>query len=253
MDSILIEYNGKDYKISEPTINLWNKLNLLKDLYDSEQEYLILVISLMTGLDRENILKASWSSIQQAGEYLTDYLLKQTNDFYNEFEFAGVKYKFIDLKNITFGEFIDLDSYLQQPPARRMSELHTLMAFLYREVGSDGKIEPYDGSKVEHRAELFKFLPVKYLNGAMRFFLTLEVLLEKNTHSFSARVKRWMKLTVHKKISAVIGVGIRLFTFYLKRTSSALRRFHNSRSQSHSTTSLTPLTLINKNNENLEN
>ncbi len=180
MDSILIEYNGKDYKISEPTINLWNKLNLLKDLYDSEQEYLILVISLMTGLDRENILKASWSSIQDAGEYLTDYLLKQTNDFYNEFEFQGTKYRFIDLKNITFGEFIDLDSYLQQPPSKRMSELHTLMAFLYREVGSDGKIEPYDGSKVEPRAELFKFLPVKYLNGAMRFFLTLEVLLEKN-------------------------------------------------------------------------
>ena len=251
MDSILIEYNGKDYKISEPTINLWNKLNLLKDLYDSEQEYLILVISLMTGLDRENILKASWSSIQDAGEYLTDYLLKQTNDFYNEFEFQGTKYRFIDLKNITFGEFIDLDSYLQQPPSKRMSELHTLMAFLYREIGSDGKIEPYDGSKVEPRAELFKYLPVKYLNGAMRFFLTLEVLLEKNTHSFSARVKKWMTLPVRKKISAVIGVGIQRFTFYLKRMSYALRRFQKSRSQSHLTTSHIPLTLINKNKEKL--
>lgn len=217
MEKTIIEYDGKVYEIGEPTLTLWNKLSVLKDLQE-EDDYSVSIISIATGLPAEDIRKADWYSIYTASHTLTEYLLEQSNKFYNEFEFQGTTYRFIDLKNMTFGEFVDIDEFLRKPLTHRQSNLHFLMALFYREVVDDKLVE-YDASKLDGRADLFKELPAKYLNGALRFFLTLENILHASTPSFSwtTRMKIWI-LKQRLMVSMVFGAGIVPFTLWLKKT-----------------------------------
>lgn len=222
MEKILIEYDGKEYEVQEPTLALWNKLQLMKELQNPD-DFAMSIISLSTGLDTEDIRKAGWYEISNAAAHLTDYFLQQTDKFYPEFEFEGVKYKFIDLKNMTFGEFIDIDNFLKKPEAERRTQLNFLMALLYRPCNEEGVIEPYDASQLEQRSNIFRFLPVKYLNGSMRFFLTLETILQDNTPFYFQRVSLWRK--VRTKVSTGIGAGIRLLCSSLVKTFYKLKKW----------------------------
>lgn len=217
METHYITYEGKDYKIEEPTIELWNRINTMKDLTD-ESEFHLYLISITTGLSIEQLKEADWEGVYDAASLLVDYFLGDDNGkFYNEFEFNGKRYKFINLDKLTFGEFVDIDEYLSRPLSKRNAELNLLMALFYREVDSNGDVIPYDASKLEERALLFKFLPIKYLKGAMSFFLRLENILQKSTRSSFHRryYKMKWKLTSHLR---AFGGGITRLYIYLMRT-----------------------------------
>lgn len=235
MEKTIIEYDGKEYEVKEPTILLWNKLSMLKDLQNDE-DFAITLISLSTGLSHEEIRDADWYSIIETSEALSEFLLNQSHDFHNEFEFEGEKYRFIDLQNMTFGEFIDIDEYLRQPAAKKQSELHYFMALLYREVDENGKLTPYDIGKVKERSEKFKYLSIKYLNGAMRFFLTLRNILDENTPSslesnWKEKLQKWM--LKNQRTLLVFGGGIQQFILWLKRTYLRWVKWLKSLSLSH--------------------
>jgi hypothetical protein len=222
MDKHIITYEGKDYEVKEPTIEMWTRLGVLKDILD-EGEFLIKVISEATGLKDKEIKQADWYDIMLVGTNLTDYLINQTSDFHNEFVFNDVKYRFIDLPNLTFGEFVDIDSFITKPEIERKSQLNMLMALFYREVGEDGKIVKYDGNLVAERAELFKKLPIKYVHGALGFFLLLEKTLLEPSPKFLARVK-WiqMRMKVERmkaKVLRSIGDGLAYLQFWRTKTS----------------------------------
>lgn len=205
-----ITYNDKVYKISEPSISLWVKLDFFKDIL-SEDKFVLKIIEESTGLTHDEIMQADWFDIVQVANGLTEMLLSIEDKFYNEFEFQEVKYKFIDLPKLSFGEFIDIDTFLQKSEAERKSQLSFLMALLYREVDEDGKIVKYNADKVQERANKFKELPVKYVNGALSFFLRLEQTLQKpspkslwiNKYQMTKNVVNKLK----KKVLRSIGVG----------------------------------------------
>lgn len=223
METTIIEYDGVEYKINEPTIALWNKLALLKDL-ETDEEFAITLISLTTGLDRDEIRKADWYSIVTASEALSEFLLNQANKFHYEFEFEGQKYRFIDLNKLSFGEFIDIDEFLRQTPLKKQTELHFLMALLYREVDENGNLTEYDASKIEDRANRFRFLSIKYLNGALVFFSILETILLKNTpSSLVMKVLTKMKLQM-KKVLRNFGGGIHQSILWLMGILPSLTR-----------------------------
>lgn len=92
------------------------------------------------------------------------------------------KFGFIpELDNITYGEFIDLDTYLQD-----VQNLHKTMAVLYRPIVSEVKgrylIEPYESAgKYE---DLMKDAPMDVVMGASLFFYRLgNELLEATLNS----------------------------------------------------------------------
>lgn len=226
METHYIEYEGKEYKIQEPTIELWNRINVMKDLTD-DKDFNLYLISIVTGLSIEQLKEADWEGVYEAAHSLADYFLGENAEkFYKDFEFNGQKYGFIDLNNLTFGEFIDIDEFLSRPLAKRNGELNLLMALLYREIGDDGKVVKYDATKVEERALLFKFLPVKYLRGSMSFFLRLENILQKSTRSSFHRkmyqMKWWINRT-SRRVSRVFGGGIQHLYIYLMKTFSRFR------------------------------
>lgn len=223
MEKHYIEYEGREYKVAEPTIELWTRLNLLKDLYD-DNEFSLILISLSTGLSTDQLRDAEWEGVHNTANYLSDYLLRDGDRFHNEFEFKNQKYRFIDLENLTFGEFIDIDQYLSQDPSKKTSELNLLMALLYRELDEHGKLTPYDASTLKQRAELFRQLPVKYLNGAMVFFYNLETILHQSTRSYFHRKRIHLKWMVIKGLTS-FGGGMRRWYTYLTTTFSKFMRW----------------------------
>ena len=96
--------------------------------------------------------------------------------------------------------------------------MRELMAILYRPVMDDGTIEGYNITNTKKRAELFRDLPVKYLQGSMRFFFHLEKVL-KETTPFYLRTYQSLrrKLKRHLKPLGKIGDGIGLLYSWLKR------------------------------------
>lgn len=204
MEKHKISYGGKDYEVIEPTIELWGKLASLQDWTD-ETEFAIILISHMTGLSKEDIQKSNWHDVLTVSQNISNHLLHESKEFHKEFEFEGQKYKFIDLPNLTFGEFIDIDTFLSKPEMERRREMHLLMALLYKEDG-------VEVSNTMLRAERFKRLPVKYVNGASTFFLRIEKISQGSSQlSLLSRLKMRMMMTlivVKLVVSASIGVGL---------------------------------------------
>jgi hypothetical protein len=216
MEKHYIVFDGKEYEVQEPTIELWNQLNTLKDLGD-HKDFILTLISLATGLQVQEIEQAKWEGVYETSLYLTDYFLNQPDKFFNEFEFKGKKYRFMDLENMTFGEFIDIDSFLQQEQSKRQANMNMLLALLYREVDEDGNIIPYNANDVKDRSQIFRALPVKYLRGSVGFFLRLENILRASSRSYLTRKMFQLKWKIRRHLRGFGGGMLRLY-IYLVRT-----------------------------------
>lgn len=227
MEKQYIIYDGVKYEIKEPTIEMWVKLSTLRDWTD-EREFSILLISEITGLTVEQIKEADWHNVMLASQNLSNYLLHQGKEFHREFEFKDKKYQFINLPKLSFGEFVDIDGYLGKTEVERRREMNYLAAMLYREVDENGELEKYDGNKLPLRAELFKQLPVKYLNGASSFFLRIEKISQGNIQiSFANRFKmRMMVIWILVKVIALtsIGAGLARWSRWRTKISRKFRR-----------------------------
>lgn len=214
---IFIEYNNKEYEITKPTLRMWSKLQLYQQIED-EKQFMVSLISIATGLTEAEIREADWQSILTASQFLSTFFLDYEEKFYPEFEFKGVKYKFIDLNSLSFGEFIDIDDFLSKDESYRRGNMNMLMALLYREVDENGVITKYNSGKVKERAQLFLDLELKYLQGALLFFLILETTLQGHTPSYFRLTahKMWLKV---KRVFHNIGDGMGRWFFWRQKTS----------------------------------
>lgn len=109
-------------------------------------------------------------------------MLNEKPKLTTKFTIGEHKFGFIpELDNITYGEFIDLDTYMQD-----VQDLHKTMAVLYRPIVSEVKgrylIEPYESAgKYE---DLMKDAPMDVVMGASLFFYRLgNELLEATLNS----------------------------------------------------------------------
>jgi hypothetical protein len=232
MEKQYVKYKGKNYLINEPTIEDWSKIMILQEWSD-EREFSTILLSQITGLSQEEIENADYQEILDAAQTISEYFLVESSEFKNEFDFNGKKYRFLDLPNLKFGEFIDIDGFLTKPVIEKKKEMNLLMAMLYREVGEDGNYLPYDSSKVQLRAEEFKKLPVKYVNGASSFFLRLGRISQGNTTlSFWSKVKmmtRMIYLSVKFLLLIGFGVGLALLLRLPTKISQRWMRLRNTR------------------------
>ena len=187
-----IEYNGEHYVLQEPTIKVWSEVMKFKDILDEEELY-IKMISVITGLSREDILKADASQITEVGEKLKDYLNKDTRQLYPTFEHKSVKYKLADFNKISFGQFVDIETFLKKDEAYRIANLNELAAYLYTEEGTS-----YSDSDFPKRIEEMRDIPVKYVESSLFFLLSLERGLQELSQLYSQNPRLWkiMKLRI---------------------------------------------------------
>jgi hypothetical protein len=139
------------------------------------------------------------------------------------FTMGDTKYGFIpELDNITYGEFVDLDGYLQD-----VQDLHKAMAVLYRPITSEVKhrylIEPYEGAG--KYSEQMKQAPMNVAMGATLFFWHLgNELLQAMLTSLEAKSQT---NTPSKDNSPSNGDGMQQSINSLRETLGSLSQLHN--------------------------
>lgn len=205
----VIEYNGKKYPIKEPTIKTWSQIMKLKDVLE-EAELYIRVIEVTTGLTREQILESDASKIKEIGEKVFIIVNSSDKKVIQKFEFQNDEYEFLDLNNLSFGQYIDIDTFLSKSESYRIQNLSELAAYLYREKGTK-----YGEKSIQDRIKKFEDLPVKYLEGSVFFLLSIAKASVELTQIYSK--SRFLRLTMKLKIiSHLIGVGIKQSAHFVK-------------------------------------
>lgn len=227
---LIIEYENRRYEIKEPTIEQWAKIIGLKDI-ESEEVNAIKMISILTGLSMDEIREVELSSIENASSAIYDMIMNQENKFHEFIIHNNKKYQFIDLKNIKFGEYVDLDSFLSRPLSYRMQNLHEFMALVYKELDDKGNPKKFKLTEFTEKVEEFKSLPVKYVNGALVFFWTIEKVLSENIKIyFLAKIRwtiiRWIqKRKIMKSPSVSFGAGMQRLINYLTMIFQKIKRY----------------------------
>ena len=213
---MLLTVKNKDYTIPEK----WNQIGLgmyqefmskTKDVTDTTILDKI-AISSFTGLSINLIDKIRKKDIDAVKVELNKLLNVKMNTTLNTIiEIDGIDFGFHPkLKDLTFGEFVDLDNYLSEP----WENMHYIMAILYRPITSRKKkkysIEEYNSDNSFDRANLFKDnLSVATVNGAASFFLTIgkeyQIVLQS---SLSKQQKEMMKKTELQTQTTSIQSGV---------------------------------------------
>jgi hypothetical protein len=133
------------------------------------------------GIQLKEIVKIKQKDILNLTNHFNE-LFKKKNDFKPRFKIQNVEFGFVtDLENITSGEYIDLEKYLQD-----VQTLHKAMAVMYRpivkEKGDKYEIEPYQ-SAINY-AEVMRYAPLSNVLAAQVFFWSLGQQLLKAIPTF---------------------------------------------------------------------
>tara|TARA_R100000655_G_C3000062_1_gene194273 strand:+ start:17095 stop:17724 length:630 start_codon:yes stop_codon:yes gene_type:complete len=159
---------------SEVTLEQYSKLMLLLDDEDSsEVNTIIKTLETLLGIDGTTLIKVPLKQLKKV--YVELGALTSTlpkNELTRVIDVDGTAYGFIpDFDNLTFAEFVDLDTYLQDA----WNNLDKIITVLYRKItkidGDKYNIEAYDVDATRKRRDIFnKGLSIDTVYGAIVFF-----------------------------------------------------------------------------------
>lgn len=199
---ISITHKGKKYPVKELTIETWIEIMKNRGLLD-DTELFIKTIELTTDLTKDEILNADPAEIIQAGEVILYAMNTGRRNVEMTITHKGVEYGFVDIHNITFGQFIDIDTFLTKDENYKLQNLSELASYLYTE-----KNTKYGEKPAMTRKELFKDLPMKYMESSVFFLASLAKTSEILTKIYSeSKMIQWTLKT--RIVLALIGDGIR--------------------------------------------
>ena len=136
---------------------------------NSEMFYLLKTLELFTGINYEDGLKLRITDVKNTIEKI-ESLLALKPDLVTNFKLGDTEFGFIPkLDDMTFGEYVDLDSSLGN-----WEEMHKCMAVLYRpikkKVGDLYVIKDYKGDNYH---EAMKLMPLDAVLSSLVFFYHL--------------------------------------------------------------------------------
>jgi hypothetical protein len=170
--------NGKDYELPDYiSIGDYVKIFKIKDLF--EDEYMkAKVVNLISDCPMEVLLEAENHKVDFLATSIFAMVPRPPYTFTDRFKLDGVEYGYLpSYKEITFAEFVDLDTLLTKKPEEVMDYLHIITAIMYRPIISEKskhnyKIEKYNQDTLNDRAELFKSkLDIRFALGGQFFFI----------------------------------------------------------------------------------
>ena len=174
------------------------------------------MIEIFCNIELKYVTKMRWKDVQEITLTLSN-MFDEDSKFTKMFTLDKVQYGFIpNLDEITFGEFVDLDTYLGD-----WQQMDKAMSVLFRPVDINVRgrynIKEYDGSMNEHLKEM----PLSIALGAVFFLLNLgkelsQVMmdyLDKGILKDHIQVKEGLMQN---------GIGIHHFTQQLKETLKSL-------------------------------
>lgn len=240
----MIEFTikGQTYSIFELTIKDYYKVQHLIVINDFDSK--LKMISELSNCDLKLVklldklqFAALWNSLVE-----TELNLADNSPFHKSFVFKDVAYHFLELGKMTIGEFADMETIKAHPNSN--TKLHYMMAIIYRPalVIKDKQVaEPYDSDSLEERAQLFLDLPMKYVVGALNFFLQAPRLCLKTTKAFSTKgleTKKQKEIVeeVNRIIQELPDLGTEPSASSQEMTLQKLTRLHELLSSLRSTT-----------------
>lgn len=207
--SMTITSKSKKFEVSEPTIKEFCDVMKLKDIL-SEDELNVRLIEKVTGMSHEDVMEMDAVTIQKIGSVLFAHYNKESKKLTQSFQLNGVTYKFMDVNTISFGQFVDIDTFLKKDESYRISNLNELMAYMYCEEGTK-----YSESNFKKRIEIMLDAPSHIIESSLFFLSSLEKGLYElmELSSKSPLMFQLMKLKIAFRS---FGDTTRLFRFLLK-------------------------------------
>jgi len=166
--SMTITSKSKKFEVTEPTIREFCDVMKLKDIL-SEDELNVRLIEKVTGMSHEEVMDMDATTIQKIGSVLFAHYNKESKKLTQSFQLNGVTYKFMDVNTISFGQFVDIDTFLKKDEGYRIANLNELMAYMYCEENT-----PYSKSDFKKRIEAMLDAPSHLIEGALFFLSNLE-------------------------------------------------------------------------------
>ena len=207
--------------LSEISLDRYQKYMLTLNNSDDKKFVFQKMIEIFCGLELKEVVKMKASTVIELVQHFNKIFNEKTN-FKHRFKLNNVEFGFIpDLENISFGEYIDLDSNLGD-----IQKLNKAMAVMYRPITKTFKdkyeIEEYQGSA--NYSEVMKYAPVDVALGATVFFYRLRSeLLKATLHYLEREVETMTSTNTAKKRSLESsGDGISQYTQLLKVMSDDL-------------------------------
>jgi hypothetical protein len=175
---IKFKINEKEYEIPDIiSIENYVKIFKVKDIF-SEDYFAAKLLNIITGADLEELLEADYQNINYLASYVLTKIPMDKTKFEDRFELEGIHYGFFPKwEDLTYAEFVDLDTISTKKVDELSDLLHILAAIMYRPITverseHDFEIEKYDVETMKIRAELFKKkMDVRYVLGAQSFFI----------------------------------------------------------------------------------
>tara|TARA_B100001287_G_scaffold261867_1_gene251300 strand:- start:1084 stop:1755 length:672 start_codon:yes stop_codon:yes gene_type:complete len=196
--------------LTEITLGQYQKY--LKMEKDNEDQTFIAqkMVEIFCNTRLDYVMKMRWRDVQ---EIVTDLglMFDQDQKLKRQFHMNGVNYGFIpNLDEISFGEFVDLDTYLGD-----WQEMHKAMQVLYRpvDISVRGRYNIKEYTAITD--DTMKEMPLGYALGAVFFLMNLGK--ELSIVMMDYLQKGVLKDHTHQKEGLIeSGVGIHHFTKQLK-------------------------------------
>jgi hypothetical protein len=202
---IKFKIEGEPFSIPEIiSIENYVKIFKVKDLFD-EDYFAAKLVSIVSGAPLKDLLDGGFDEVNYLASHILNIIPKQDEiKFIDKFELNGVKYGFFpNWRDLTFAEFVDLDTISTKKQDELLDLLHILAAIMYRPIVTqrtehDYDIEMYDVNTMKKRAELFKKeLDVKYILGAQFFFIKFaKRYLSYSPPSSTLKIGMWTKIKI---------------------------------------------------------
>lgn len=242
---IKFKIDGTPYLIDDfMSIENYVKIYKIKDLF-TEEYFASKLVSIVSGAPQKDLLEGGYEEISYlAARIMQSLPTTESTKFVDRFELDGVKYGFFpNWRDLTFAEFIDLDTIATKKPDELLDLLHILAAIMYRPITEEisehnFKIEEYDVQKMKERSELFKKrLDVKYVIGAQFFFIKFAEKYSLFTPQYlTLNISIWQKMrliwmmwrmiykTPLKSRSGGFWSSTKLLTMILQNTSTSIKK-----------------------------
>ena len=195
--------------LSEITLAQYQKYIKYQKDNDDENFLAIKMIEVFCGLRNHTVRSMKAKSIRDICKILTD-MFNEKPELVKQFEMKGITYGFVpDLENITFGEYIDLDTFIGD-----FENMHKAMAVLYRPITQKYKdkylVEKYTADKFNQMVDM----PMDAVFSSILFFYHLG--MELSTVMMNSLETQEEENLVQYLNSTVSGDGINQFSDSLK-------------------------------------
>ena len=202
---IKFKIEGQQYYIPDfISIENYVKIFKVKDLFD-EDYFAAKLISIVSEAPLKDLLEGGFDEINFLASHILSVIPKDNEiKFIDRFQLDGIEYGFFpNWRDLTFAEFVDMDTISTKKTDELLDMLHILAAIMFRPIieqrtEHDYDIEMYDVEKMKKRAEIFKKkLDIKYVLGAQFFFIKFEKRFSSySPQSSTVKIGMWMKIKI---------------------------------------------------------